>query len=216
MASYECSLQGLIVGQEEKDSLIARLMGICGNDTMLDLFEHEIIFTPSAQTPIGPARNDDVVLRLQSRIQTEQEKSLKHRQWYLTMQGHPEPQRGRAVIVRPNTRVQLRGDAFRFMKSLGYSYSFEVVRKGHLLSYNKLLKISVTQLFKPKIKVDISTAVSFQDPSLWLVEVVSISVTQEQVSQMAEQLAKFKALLNGCVELEYVDTRAAQNKIHYT
>ncbi|KAL0079094.1 hypothetical protein J3Q64DRAFT_1664357 [Phycomyces blakesleeanus] len=148
MASYECSLQGLVVGQEQKDALLERLVGICGNDAMIELFEHEIIFTPTVQTPIGPARNDDVVLRLQSRIQTEQERSLKHRQWYLAMQGHPEPQRGRAVTVRPNTRVQLRGDAFRFMKSLGYSYSFEIVRKGHLLSYEKILKIMVTQLFK--------------------------------------------------------------------
>lgn len=36
------------------------------------------------------------------------------------MQGNPEPQRARAVTVRPNARVQLSGDVFRFMRSLGY------------------------------------------------------------------------------------------------
>jgi hypothetical protein len=36
------------------------------------------------------------------------------------MQGNPEPQRARTVTVRPISRVQLSGDIFRFMKSLGY------------------------------------------------------------------------------------------------
>ncbi|KAI9484773.1 hypothetical protein BDB00DRAFT_885169 [Zychaea mexicana] len=97
MATYECSLQGLIVGTAEKDAVIQRLVGVCGNDSLIDLFQHEIIFSPTVQTPVGPARNDDVVLRLQSRISSEHEKSFKHRQWYLCMQGHPEPQRGRTV-----------------------------------------------------------------------------------------------------------------------
>ncbi|KAI8371748.1 uncharacterized protein BYT42DRAFT_501923 [Radiomyces spectabilis] len=169
MALYECSLQGLVADNDLKTAVVQRLVGICGVDSMVDLFEHDIVFTPTVQTPVGPARNDDVVLRLQSRITTEQDKSLKHRQWYLSMQGHPEPQRGRNVTVRPNTRVQLGGDAFRFMKSLGYrynvtivllesqtysthtSYSFEVVRKGHLLAYEKILRITVTQLYKVNI-----------------------------------------------------------------
>ncbi|ORY89926.1 hypothetical protein BCR43DRAFT_447809 [Syncephalastrum racemosum] len=120
MATYECSLRGLVFGQAAKEALVERLVGICGNDSLIDLFEHEIIFTPSAQTPVGPARNDDVVLRLQSRIHSEQDKSLKFRQWYMCMQGPPEPQRGRNVTVRPHCRVQLGGDVFRYMKSLGY------------------------------------------------------------------------------------------------
>ncbi|CAO3598516.1 unnamed protein product [Absidia cylindrospora] len=95
MASYECSLQGLIQGEEQKKAVIDRILGIAGNDSMMELYEHEIVFTPAVQTPIGPARNDDVVLRLVSRIETEQQISLKHCQWHLSMQGNPEPQRGR-------------------------------------------------------------------------------------------------------------------------
>lgn len=105
MSNYECSLQGLVIGQEQKDYLIERLTGICGNDAITDLYEHEIVFTPSGkliykevwscsssslyvfanillvQTPVGPGRNDDVVLRVQSRISNEQERSFKFRQW---------------------------------------------------------------------------------------------------------------------------------------
>lgn len=46
------------------------------------------------------------------------------------MQGHPEPQRGRTVTVRPHVRVQLSGDVFRYMKSLGYRQVVSVDGKG--------------------------------------------------------------------------------------
>ncbi|KAI8994595.1 mediator complex, subunit Med18 [Pilobolus umbonatus] len=216
MSNYECSLQGLIIGQEQKEKLIQRLIGICGNDSIVDLYEHEIVFTPSVQTPVGPARNDDVVLRVHSRITTEKEKSFRFRQWYLFMQGNPEPQRARTVTVRPNTRVQISGDIFRFMRSLGYSYSFEVVRKGHLLAYDKVLKVTVSQLYKLKKKVDLSSAVLMGMEDTWIVEVTSLPVSQEQVNQSAEYVNKFRSLLIGVVDLEYVDTRALQNKVHYT
>jgi hypothetical protein len=113
------------------------------------------------------------------------------------MQGNPEPQRARTVTVRPNTRVQISGDVFRFMKSLGYSYSFEVVRKGKLLAYEKYLKITVTQLYRLRTKVDLSSAVPFDQEDMWLVEVTSSPVAQEHVNQMAEHLNKFKSLLTG-------------------
>ncbi|ORX60596.1 hypothetical protein DM01DRAFT_1281358 [Hesseltinella vesiculosa] len=119
--TYECSLQGLITNEEQKKAVIDRIIGIAGNDTMIDLLEHEIVFSPTVQTPIGPARNDDVVLRLVSRVESELQQSLKHRQWYLCMQGNPELQRTRTATVRPITRVQVSGDVFRYMKSLGYT-----------------------------------------------------------------------------------------------
>ena len=62
------------------------------------------------------------VLRLYSRITTEREESLKHCRSFLMMQGNSEPQRGHEVTVRQSTRVQLSGDAMRFMKSLGYRF----------------------------------------------------------------------------------------------
>ncbi|KAI8075037.1 mediator complex, subunit Med18 [Gongronella butleri] len=215
-AMYECSLQGLITSEEQKKAVIDRIIGIAGNDTMIDLVEHEIVFSPTVQTPIGPARNDDVVLRLVSRIESEQQMSLKHRQWYLCMQGNPEPQRARTAIVRPIARVQVSGDVFRYMKSLGYTYSFEVVRRGHMIVYEKMLKITITQLYKVKTKVDIKSAYLFQPETVWLVEVTSIPVAQELVSQMTAQLLRFKASINGIIDLEYVDNRALQNKVNYT
>ncbi|CAO3640175.1 unnamed protein product [Mucor hiemalis] len=216
MSNYECSLQGVVIGKEQKDKLIQRLVGICGNDSTVDLYEHEIIFTPSTQTPVGPARNDDVVLRVQSRINNKDEEKFRFRQWFLCMQGNPEPQRGRSVTVRPSARVQLSGDVFRFMKSLGYSYSFEVVRKGHLFAYDKILKITVTQLYRPKIRVKVESAVPFGLEDMWIIEATTLPVAQEQVNQMADHLNRFKSFLIGVVELDFVDNRALQNRVPYS
>jgi hypothetical protein len=49
MSNYECSLQGIVIGQEQKEKIMQRLVGLCGNDSIVDLFEHELIFTPSSK-----------------------------------------------------------------------------------------------------------------------------------------------------------------------
>ncbi|CAO3702764.1 unnamed protein product [Rhizopus stolonifer] len=113
------------------------------------------------------------------------------------MQGNPEPQRARTVTVRPIARVQLSGDMFRFMKALGYSYSFEVVKKGYLIAYDNVLKVTVSRLYKLRTKVDVSSAVPFGQEDTWIIEVTTLPVPQEQVNQMAEHLNKFKVLLTG-------------------
>lgn len=51
MSNYECSLQGIVIGQEQKEKIMQRLVGLCGNDSVVDLFEHELIFTPSSKDP---------------------------------------------------------------------------------------------------------------------------------------------------------------------
>lgn len=45
------------------------------------MYTTDTLLISLAQTPVGPARNDDVVLRVQSRISNEKEKSFRFRQW---------------------------------------------------------------------------------------------------------------------------------------
>lgn len=45
--SYECLLHGILTTEEAKDSLLRRLVGMCGKDSQLDLFEHQIGFSPT-------------------------------------------------------------------------------------------------------------------------------------------------------------------------
>ncbi|CAO3661356.1 unnamed protein product [Umbelopsis ramanniana] len=216
-ANYECLLHGIITTEEAKDSLLRQLVGMCGKDSQQDLFEHQIGFSPTVQTAVGPARNDDVLLRLHANIRNEKQKSLKHREWYLVLQGHPEPQRGRTVSVRPVTQAKVGGDALRFVRSLSYTFAFEFARQGFVFAYQDSVKISVTRLYKLSKRWDVSSMQAFHDNEhQWLVELTSIPVTQEQVNQMAEQLNKLRTLLSGIVELECVDNRALQNRIHRT
>lgn len=49
MSNYECSLQGIVIGQAQKEKFMQRLVGLCGNDSMVDLFEHELVFIPSSK-----------------------------------------------------------------------------------------------------------------------------------------------------------------------
>ncbi|KAG1124393.1 hypothetical protein G6F42_009664 [Rhizopus arrhizus] len=98
---------------------------------------------------------------------------------------------------------------------LNFIFAFDVVRKGYLLAYDKVLKITVTQLYKCK-KIKVESAVPIAQEETWIIEVACTAVPQEQVNQMAEHLNKFKNLLIGVVDLEYVDTRALQNRIPYT
>lgn len=52
MSNYECSLQGIVIGQAQKEKFMQRLVGLCGNDSMVDLFEHELVFIPSSKKSI--------------------------------------------------------------------------------------------------------------------------------------------------------------------
>lgn len=67
---------------------------------------------------------------------------------YLVLQGHPEPQRGRTVTVRPVTQAKVGGDALRFVRSLSYTFAFEFARQGFVFVYQDNVRISVTRLYK--------------------------------------------------------------------
>jgi hypothetical protein len=48
-----------------------------------------------------------------------------------------------------------------------------------------------------KTKLDVTSAVPFGQEDMWIVEITTLPVPQEQVNQMAEHLNKFKVLLTG-------------------
>jgi hypothetical protein len=45
--NYECLLHGIITTEEAKDSLLRRLVGMCGKDSQQDLLEHQIGYSPT-------------------------------------------------------------------------------------------------------------------------------------------------------------------------
>lgn len=46
-SSYECSLQGIVPTVKLRETLLQRLVGFCGKDSQMDLYEHEVGFTPA-------------------------------------------------------------------------------------------------------------------------------------------------------------------------
>jgi len=205
--------------------LLQRLVGLCGQSMQVELFEHEVIFAPAVQTPHGPARNDDVLLRLRSKVTPGSEFDLEKRQWQLCLQGPAEKRELRPVTMRPITNVNIHGEAFRFMETLGYKFSFEIVRRGYSFVVNDVIRVNVCQIFELEERHDFKTMRSpFDDKAdgeadaketRWLVEACSTFVMQDQVNQVAESLRTFKSLLNGIVDLEQIDPRAMQNRVQY-
>ncbi|KAL1925518.1 uncharacterized protein VTP21DRAFT_401 [Calcarisporiella thermophila] len=214
--TFECSLHGLI-DDTLLPNLLERLKSLCGLSNEEDVYEHEIVFVPAVETPIGPARSEDIVLRLRSSVVNENLNDLNIREWQLCQFGPPEPRlTGKTVTVRQVTTVKINGKVFDFLSLLGYRMSFEISRKGYCFVFNDILRITVTQLFRLDQKHDLLSARPLGGENLWLVEVNSILIIQEAVVRMAEQFKSFKMMMTGLVDLEYVDHRALENRIQYT
>ncbi|CAG8604343.1 11812_t:CDS:2 [Funneliformis mosseae] len=209
---FECSLHGHI-SNNLKEKLLDRLIGICGTHP-IPIFEHEIGFVPTIQTPEGPTRNEDILLRLKSPIE---ENDLTKRQWILCQLGLPETRTGRTVTVRPVLYSKIStGDALKFMNVLGYRYAFEFAKKGIVFTFRDALKISITQIFKAYVQLEVSKLTPYDPKENWMVEVTTIPVPQDQVDACCLELRLFGDSLKGILNLFHVDHLVLQNKIHYS
>ncbi|CAG8755976.1 1608_t:CDS:2 [Dentiscutata erythropus] len=209
-AHYECSLHGRISGNL-KSRLFDRLVGICGTQP-IPTFEHEIGFIPTTQTPEGPSRNDDVLLRLKSPIN---EKGPDKRQWQLCQLGHPET--NRSYTVRPIFYSKfLNGDALKFMNVLGYKFAFEFAKKGNVFTYRDALKISITQIFTLEKLHDITSIKPFDNKDNFIVEILSCLTPKDGVENVCNTLKEFTGMLKGTLDLHHVEHLSLQNKINYS
>ncbi|ORX92779.1 hypothetical protein K493DRAFT_354096 [Basidiobolus meristosporus CBS 931.73] len=109
----------------------------------------------------------------------------------------------------------MKGDAFKYMSNLGYTFGFEYVRKGYAFVYKDMFRVTVTQIFKFESPHDISTLSLLDPTNTWLVEVSSISIIQEAVAKTVEEINSFKTLFTGIVDLGYVDHLYLLNKVTY-
>ncbi|CAG8441893.1 6488_t:CDS:2 [Ambispora leptoticha] len=207
--SFECSLHGRI-SDTLKPKLFERLMGICGNEP-IDIFELELGFVPTFQTPVGPARNEDVLLRLKSPLE---EKDLSRRQWQLCHFGHPETTQ-KKVSVRPVLYSRItQGNAFDFMRALGYSFAFEFVKKGNVFVYEDVVKISITRIYELEKLHDPTSLKPFDPQNFWVVEASTFS-DKSAITLKAGELEKLASNLTGILDLHHVEHLFLQNKINY-
>ncbi|KAJ1985366.1 hypothetical protein H4R34_000020 [Dimargaris verticillata] len=213
--SYECSLHGL-VPEHRQAALLDRLSSLCGGeDARQSLNQHVLGFVPKSQTPVGPARNDDVVLRLQSNI--DESVDTAQRQWALCQYGHPDPHMSTVANTRPELYSAIhQGNALQFMDLLGYRYAFELVKEGYWFIYQSQFEITVSRVYELAEQHNLQSKRPKLADGSWLIEVAVHNVHQDQVKLVPDELVKFSTYLEGVAKLENVDYLYMQNKIYYT
>lgn len=216
---YECSLYGLLA-KDHEPQLRTRLGAICGDaDALHRELTHEISCIPSQQTPVGPERRDDHVLRL--RIELDPEDPLNNDKSASTvcLLGHPESRTSRGASVRTIISAQVvpgaSANASQFLGLLGYKFGSEFVRKGYWFPYHDNFRIIVTQIYRLTEHGNVQSATPIDKSGNWMVHVVADAIGQEQVPRLCEQLDETKRLLEDTVELVVVDHAHLDNKVPY-
>lgn len=147
--SYQCSLDGILSELQFSD-FIQRMIALSG-DEPLPYCTHNIVFTPCIKTPFGPARNDDVLLRLYSNVLTSKGEFIPFgdRQWTLEQHNHPEPVKSGTNLAthRVINSANINGDIFTYMKTIGYKIHFEFVKKGAWFMYGGI-QVLIFRVFR--------------------------------------------------------------------
>ncbi|KAJ3033555.1 hypothetical protein HDV00_006066 [Rhizophlyctis rosea] len=217
---FRCSCYGWC-NDDVKDKLLERLIGLTGDVEFTwseNLAEHEIVYGPAEETPAGPARRRDVVLRLRADV-VEDGKflSLRQRHWQLSYHGAPEPRLNdkQIVVQRIVHEAPLDGDVFSYMEILGYKPIHEYTRRGYRFTYRGV-NITITRAYEltEQHKVSSSKLLDVFD-NIWAVELSSPRVRQEHALRMWDELHALAGHLEGLVRIVQVEEGMLQNRIFY-
>ncbi|KAJ1986355.1 hypothetical protein EDC05_006323 [Coemansia umbellata] len=214
---YECSLHGILTKNNEPQ-LRTRLEALCGNTEAAHReLHHEISCIPCVETPIGPLRREDHMLRLRIELDPTEPSNMEKSKNTVCMLGHPEPRSGRGASVRPAIYAQVfSGNAPQFLSLLGYKFHSEFVRKGYWFLYRNIFKVIVSQIYRLGEQGDIQSVQEADPSGSWVIQIVADASTQEQVPRLCEQLDEVKNLFADYVELVVVDHAFLENKIPYS
>jgi hypothetical protein len=207
-----------IIPDKELFKLISRLCFLSGqlSHHAMNYSEHEIVFIPSIETPYGPKRKDDVVLRLLSSFTDSNQAfiPLDKRSWTLVQTSSPLPATHPShPISRSFLSCQIDdGHVFKFMNRLGYTSSFEIVRQGYSFHIHRI-HLTVYVPSQPSESFRVSTGMPLIKDQ-WICK-ASLQVSQEHVSEAQEQLKWLSNALAGLVSLKPVDHTLLDYRINY-
>lgn len=108
----------------------------------------------------------------------------------------------------------------------------ELAKEGFTYFYKDSVMISIYRLYKVTwesaiktlpfsrsfqvgIRYDLTTIYNVDSSDSWVVEVSSIPVKLDEVSQVTEDIKDVQSYLHGLIHLEYVDHLILENKITY-
>ncbi|KAI8804583.1 mediator complex, subunit Med18 [Cladochytrium replicatum] len=219
-AYFQCSMHG-IIADAMLPTLLERLVGVCGNvsfDGGQNFAENEIVYWPAVATPFGPARNEDMVVRLKTDLLNDVGVNMRDRKWRLCQYGPPEPPRPGQPLAnyRSIFDIEVDGDAFAFVELLGYTRTFEFIRKGFRFAFNGMF-VLIYRIFQVPVPHDIASATPLDSlDSVWIVEAVTRPMKQETIPKRSEDLFTLASYLTGLVDLQVMDHNVLSNKIKYT
>ncbi|KAJ3121154.1 Mediator of RNA polymerase II transcription subunit 18, partial [Nowakowskiella sp. JEL0407] len=177
--------------------LLERLVGLTGKiefNGCENYAEHEIALTPKHKTPFGPARNNDIMIRLRcDLLDSENEQS----RWRICHLGVPEPVR---ASTKANSRavydISVNGDAKKYVEALGYTFSFEYLKKGFEFVSGDF-QVLIYKTFNIVERGDVSSAkLHPKAMDIWIVELSSL-VPQEYVERRSAEVHRFSTYLKG-------------------
>jgi len=216
----KASLYGYIKSSE-LPKLFDRLLGLSENingySGKQNYAEHVISFIPSVETPIGPDRNNDVIIKINCNLLDEnynyKANSILDNDWTINLVGNPDS-RITNCIVKPIRKIKTNGNIFEFLKALGYKFHFEYLQRGFIFGC-KNIRIKVVQTYQIKKQYDLSTAKHLKHTkSIWLVEAYS-TYTKDNVKIVIDELITFASYLKGIVDLTVIDHHYVQQRINY-
>ncbi|KAJ2806738.1 hypothetical protein H4R20_001576 [Coemansia guatemalensis] len=216
-AHYECSLHGVLAKAHEPQ-LHTRLSALCGDtEAAHHELHHEVTCIPCIETPVGPLRREDHMLRLRIELDPSDPLNSEKASNTICFMGHPEPRSGRGASVRPAIYAQVfSGNAAQFLSLLGYKFNSEFVRKGYWFLYRNTFKVIVSQIYSLTEDGNIQSALPVDPSGSWVVQIVADAMSQEQVPRVCEQLDELKSLFEDYVELVVVDHAFLENRIPYS
>jgi hypothetical protein len=149
----KASLFGYIKSSE-LPKLFDRILGLSENingySGKQNYAEHVISFIPSVETPIGPDRNNDVIIKINCNLLDEnynyKPTSAKDKEWTINMIGNPDSRITNCIVI-PIRKIKTNGDIFEFLKALGYKFYFEYLQRGFIFGC-KNIRIKVVQTYQ--------------------------------------------------------------------
>ncbi|KAJ1499145.1 hypothetical protein HMI54_011971 [Coelomomyces lativittatus] len=190
----------------------------------------EYVWIPEIETPPGPERNDDVILRLSSPLASSTLNDPQNT-WSLQQFGRPETGSTHWHTLRRWVRtmpVNHFGPCLPFLKQLGYLPFYQFAKKGYAFHYQHTVLILVYKIYNlpppDTLRVNLNGVPSIKpNQDIWMVELLGQPPTYHLQARVLEYLENVErdmmtvvGFLKGWVDLQRVDPLLMRGHIPYS
>ncbi|KAJ3358931.1 hypothetical protein GGF32_009859 [Allomyces javanicus] len=197
----------------------------------------EYVFVPAVETPLGPARSNDVVLRLTAPLPSLHLDD-KETVWSIAHTGRPEApspawrttRRAVHAVVLDGTADQPRPSfeqSVQFLRALGYRPYFQFVKKGFAFHAPGIATVLVYQTYNlpdpdPALRrINLHGVPPVEaNHDVWVVEVASVpppipTTTPEMLDALEREMVAIAVALRGLVDVRIMDPVLLRDQVPY-